>query len=102
MNAAMLCCQCYASNRQSNSLMLFVLPCRPISRKRPHRSLEMFFFSAVACDTVPWMAQLNVLAFTGYGGDVIKTFKISPDAFVQMALQLAVFKMTGKCHVVVQ
>lgn len=39
--------------------------------------------------------QMNVLNFTGYGADAIKTFKISPDAFVQMALQLAVFKMTG-------
>lgn len=43
------------------------------------------------------MAQMNVLTFTGYGGDVIKTFKTSPDAFVQMALQLGVFKMTGQC-----
>lgn len=39
---------------------------------------------------------MDVLAFTGYGGDVIKTFKTSPDAFVQMALQLGVFKMTGQ------
>lgn len=39
--------------------------------------------------------QLDVLIFAGYGSDVIKTFKISPDAFVQMAIQLAVFKTTG-------
>lgn len=38
---------------------------------------------------------MNVLEFTGYGASGIKTFKVSPDAFVQMALQLAVFKMTG-------
>lgn len=38
---------------------------------------------------------MNVLEFMGYGANTIKTFKISPDAFVQMALQLAVFKMTG-------
>ena len=38
---------------------------------------------------------MNVLEFTGYGANTIKTFKISPDAFVQMALQLGVFKMTG-------
>lgn len=40
--------------------------------------------------------QLNVLAFEAYGSDVIKTFKISPDAFAQMALQLGVYKMTGQ------
>ena len=39
--------------------------------------------------------QMKVLEFTGYGASGIKTFKVSPDAFVQMALQLAVFKMTG-------
>lgn len=33
--------------------------------------------------------------FPGYGSDLIKTFKMSPDGFVQMALQLAIFKMTG-------
>lgn len=41
-------------------------------------------------------SQLNVLTFDGYGADVIKTFGMSPDAFAQMALQLAVFKMTGE------
>lgn len=40
-------------------------------------------------------SQMDVLEFTGYGANTIKKFKISPDAFVQMALQLAVFKMTG-------
>ncbi|CAM9494923.1 unnamed protein product, partial [Laminaria digitata] len=39
--------------------------------------------------------QMQVLEFTGYGASGIKTFKVSPDAFVQMALQLAIFKMTG-------
>ena len=40
--------------------------------------------------------QMTVLEFTGYGASGIKTFKFSPDAFVQMALQLAVYKMTGE------
>lgn len=39
--------------------------------------------------------QMDVLEFAGYGANTIKTFKVSPDAFVQMALQLGVFKMTG-------
>lgn len=38
---------------------------------------------------------MKVLEFNGYGASGIKAFKVSPDAFVQMALQLAVFKMTG-------
>lgn len=49
-------------------------------------------FGLVRC---PFPLQLNVLSYDGYGADVIKTFKMSPDAFAQMALQLAVFKMTG-------
>lgn len=39
--------------------------------------------------------KMEVFEFHGYGIDEIKRFKISPDAFVQMALQLGVFKMTG-------
>lgn len=38
---------------------------------------------------------MEVFEFHGFGVDQIKRFKISPDAFVQMALQLGVFKMTG-------
>lgn len=38
---------------------------------------------------------MDVLEFCGYGANTIKKFKISPDAFAQMALQLGVFKMTG-------
>lgn len=39
--------------------------------------------------------QMIVAEFTGYGANAIKNFKMSPDAFAQMALQLGVFKMTG-------
>ena len=38
---------------------------------------------------------MEVFEFHHFGADKIKTFNISPDAFVQMALQLGVFKMTG-------
>eukprot|EP00834_Sanchytrium_tribonematis_P006697 NODE_518_length_6556_cov_0.505653.p1 type:complete len:614 gc:universal NODE_518_length_6556_cov_0.505653:3385-5226(+) len=38
----------------------------------------------------------NVLAYYGHGKSLIKTFKISPDAYIQMALQLAYFKLHGK------
>lgn len=40
--------------------------------------------------------QLAVQAYQGYGKGLIKKFKCSPDAFVQMIIQLAYFKMYGK------
>lgn len=40
--------------------------------------------------------DLRVLAFHGYGKGLIKKFKCSPDAYVQMIIQLAYFKMYGK------
>lgn len=39
--------------------------------------------------------ELRVQAFQGYGKGLIKKFKSSPDAFVQMLIQLAYFKMYG-------
>ncbi|KAJ3372960.1 Carnitine O-acetyltransferase mitochondrial [Allomyces arbusculus] len=39
--------------------------------------------------------DLFVMAWDGYGKELIKTFKVSPDGFVQMALQLAYYKMYG-------
>jgi carnitine O-acetyltransferase len=40
--------------------------------------------------------QLAVQAYQGYGKGLIKKFKCSPDAYVQMIIQLAYFKMYGK------
>lgn len=40
--------------------------------------------------------ELVVQAYQGYGKGLIKKFKSSPDAFVQMVIQLAYFKMYGK------
>ncbi|CAD6501212.1 BgTH12-01466 [Blumeria graminis f. sp. triticale] len=40
--------------------------------------------------------ELSVQAYEGYGKGLIKKFKCSPDAFVQMIIQLAYFKMYGK------
>ena len=40
--------------------------------------------------------DLAVLDFQGYGKGAIKKFKCSPDAWVQMVIQLAYFKMYGK------
>lgn len=40
--------------------------------------------------------DLRVLAYPGYGKGLIKKFKCSPDAYVQMVIQLAYHKMYGK------
>lgn len=40
--------------------------------------------------------ELVVQAYQGYGKGLIKKFKCSPDAYVQMIIQLAYFKMYGK------
>ncbi|EHL02755.1 putative Carnitine O-acetyltransferase, mitochondrial [Glarea lozoyensis 74030] len=40
--------------------------------------------------------ELRVQAYQGYGKGLIKKFKSSPDAYVQMIIQLAYFKMYGK------
>ena len=40
--------------------------------------------------------ELRVQAYQGYGKDLIKKFKCSPDAYVQMTIQLAYHKMYGK------
>lgn len=38
----------------------------------------------------------EVFQYFGYGKNLIKQFKVSPDAYVQMLIQLAYYKMTGK------
>ncbi|KAJ5133295.1 hypothetical protein N7448_001675 [Penicillium atrosanguineum] len=40
--------------------------------------------------------ELVVQSYQGYGKGLIKKFKCSPDAYVQMVIQLAYFKMYGK------
>ena len=40
--------------------------------------------------------DLRVQAYQGYGKNLIKRFKCSPDAYVQMVIQLAYHKMYGK------
>ncbi|MGF1682496.1 choline/carnitine O-acyltransferase [Photobacterium minamisatsumaniensis] len=42
--------------------------------------------------------QTQVLDFTQFGKNQIKQFGVSPDAFVQLALQLAEHKLYGKCY----
>jgi carnitine O-acetyltransferase len=38
----------------------------------------------------------EIFHYHGYGKNLIKKFKVSPDAYVQMMMQLAYYKLTGK------
>jgi len=49
------------------------------------------FFDSYETET-----SLKVLDFCAFGKERIKTFGISPDGFVQMGFQLAIFKLLGK------
>ena len=39
---------------------------------------------------------LNVNVYRGYGSSLMKSSKFSPDAFVQMAVQLASYRLFGE------
>jgi carnitine O-acetyltransferase len=47
-------------------------------------------------DSIIGQHELRVQAYQGYGKGLIKQFRCSPDAFVQMAIQLAYHKMFGR------
>lgn len=42
--------------------------------------------------------KIKVLKFTTFGKNRIKTFNLSPDAFVQLAFQMSQYKLFGKCY----
>ncbi|RUS19526.1 carnitine O-acetyltransferase [Endogone sp. FLAS-F59071] len=42
--------------------------------------------------------DLQVLAYNGYGKSLIKRFGVSPDAYVQMAIQLTYYNLFGVCR----
>ncbi|CAM9778051.1 unnamed protein product, partial [Sphacelaria rigidula] len=83
---------------EEDAMPLAVTPPRPLDFALSSASLRNIAVAEAAFDSLvdAHEASLNVLSYDGYGADVIKTFKMSPDAFAQMALQLAVFKMTGE------
>lgn len=49
-------------------------------------------FDALKNDTLS-----RVFEYTAFGKGLIKSFKVSPDAFIQLALQLAQYQLFGKC-----
>lgn len=41
--------------------------------------------------------EVQVVVYEGYGKELIKKLRVSPDAYAQMAIQLAYYKMKGEC-----
>lgn len=41
--------------------------------------------------------ETRVMIFDEFGTNTIKTFQVSPDAFIQLAIHLAQYKLYGKC-----
>ena len=60
----------------------------PTVTKEIHRATTDF-------DAVIAQHELKVQAYQGYGKGLIKKFKCSPDAYVQLVIQLAYYKMYG-------
>lgn len=60
----------------------------PTVQKHIHRAVSDF-------DALIAQHELRVQAYQGYGKGLIKKFKASPDAYVQMIIQLAYHKMYG-------
>lgn len=50
----------------------------------------------VQFDTLMATYDTSIFHFHGYGKNLIKQFKVSPDAYVQMLMQLSYYKLTGK------
>ncbi|EEP81553.1 conserved hypothetical protein [Uncinocarpus reesii 1704] len=69
---------------------------QPVNFKLDSAVLEDIATAQKDFATVMSKHELRVQAFQGYGKALIKKFKCSPDAYVQMLIQLAYFKMYGK------
>ncbi|KAL4938927.1 hypothetical protein BDV06DRAFT_199888 [Aspergillus oleicola] len=69
---------------------------RPINFHLNEESLEAIDVAAKEHRQQIAAHELRVQAYQGYGKGLIKKFKCSPDAYVQMIIQLAYFKMYGK------
>ena len=46
-------------------------------------------------DSLDNNVDLEVFTFTGYGKEFMKSCRCSPDSWLQMSLQLTMFRLTG-------
>jgi len=62
----------------------------------PSEAVEAIEYSSQCALTLLNDVDLKVIMFNHYGKGFMKTCRVSPDAFIQMALQLAYFRDAGK------
>jgi carnitine O-acetyltransferase len=75
----------YSSN--FNYILLFFLA---------HEMIMLIDLAKDEFDTLVLQNALTVQSFQGYGSDYIKKAGFSPDAYVQMAMQLATYRLWGE------
>lgn len=68
----------------------------PLTFDLPQPVVAAIGKSIEAHDQVMAKHQLAVLQYDGYGKDLIKSFKTSPDSFTQLVMGLAFYKMKGE------
>lgn len=68
----------------------------PLTFNLPPQVQSTISSSIEAHDAIMAKHDLAVLQYDGYGKDVIKSFKISPDSYTQLVMGLAYYKMAGK------
>lgn len=69
---------------------------KPITFELDSKSQSNVRDSLSAFETLKSKHDLSILDFQGYGKNAIKAYKCSPDAWAQMVIQLAYYKMHGR------
>ncbi|GAA6022135.1 hypothetical protein JCM10207_000773 [Rhodosporidiobolus poonsookiae] len=71
-------------------------PVKPLTFSLPTSVKSAIDTSIASFDETMAKHDLAVLEYAGYGKDLIKTFKTSPDSYAQLVMGLAYYKMEGK------
>ncbi|KWU47342.1 nucleolar GTP-binding protein 2 [Rhodotorula sp. JG-1b] len=69
---------------------------KPITFNLPSSVKSTISEAVKAHDSIMAKHDLSVLEYSGYGKEVIKKYKTSPDSYAQLVMGLAYYKMEGK------
>lgn len=85
----------HQKEEEENNLALIAPEPMPLKWTITKNALNMLEAQITEFDQMANDLQLRVLEFTGFGKNAIKGWRISPDGFVQLSMQLAHFKLHG-------